>query len=139
MNLVVNIGGTKLDRRRQTLGISPNFVHSCDASHMMLTTCLAAENGIESFAMIHDSYGTHAGQAAILAAALRQAFVDQYSGDVLADFRQQLVEQLPPEAAEKLPPSAAWRPGPQPGAGVALFLCLVHPLWQLIPQARTST
>jgi len=104
VNLVVNIGGTKLDRRRQTLGISPNFVHSCDASHMMLTTCLAAENGIESFAMIHDSYGTHAGQAAILAAALRQAFVDQYSGDVLADFRQQLVEQLPPEAAEKLPP-----------------------------------
>ncbi|WP_295842620.1 DNA-directed RNA polymerase [uncultured Xanthomonas sp.] len=103
VNLVVTIGGTKLDRRRQTLGISPNFVHSCDASHMMLTTCLAADNGITSFAMIHDSYGTHAGRAAVLAAALRQAFVDQYSGDVLADFRQQLADQLPPEAAEQLP------------------------------------
>lgn len=104
VNLVVTIAGTKLDRRRQTLGISPNFVHSCDASHMMLTTCLAADNGVTSFAMIHDSYGTHAGRASILAAALRQAFVDQYSGDVLADFRQQLVDQLPPEAAEQLPP-----------------------------------
>ncbi len=102
-NLVVNIAGTKLDRRRQTLGISPNFVHSCDASHMMLTTCLAAENGITSFAMIHDSYGTHAGNTAILAAALRQAFVDQYSGDVLGAFRQELAEQLPPEAAADLP------------------------------------
>src|SRR5690606_2015988 len=71
-NLIVNIAGTKLDRRRQTLGISPNFVHSCDASHMMLTTCLAAANGITSFAMIHDSYGTHAGNTGILAAALRQ-------------------------------------------------------------------
>ncbi|MDX5515072.1 DNA-directed RNA polymerase [Stenotrophomonas sp. RG-453] len=103
VNLVVNIGGTKLDRRRQTLGISPNFVHSCDASHLMLTTCLAAENGITSFAMIHDSYGTHAGRSALMAAALRQAFVDQYNGDVLADFRQQLIDQLPPEAAEQLP------------------------------------
>jgi len=69
----------------------------------MLTTCLAAENGITSFAMIHDSYGTHAGRSAIMAAALRQAFVDQYNGDVLADFRQQLIDQLPPEAAEQLP------------------------------------
>lgn len=104
LNLVVAVEGTKLDRRRQTLGISPNFVHSCDASHMMLTTCLAADNGITSFAMIHDSYGTHAGRASVLAAALRQAFVDQYSGDVLADFRQQLVDQLPSDAAERLPP-----------------------------------
>jgi len=103
VNLVVNIGGTKLDRRRQTLGISPNFVHACDASHMMLTACLAQDNGITAFAMIHDSYGTHAGRTSIMAAALRQAFVDQYSGDVLEDFRQQLADQLPPEAAADLP------------------------------------
>jgi len=103
VDITVVIDGTKLDRRRQSLGISPNFVHSCDAAHMMLTTNLAADNGVESFAMIHDSYGTHAGRAAILAASLRQAFVDQYDADVLGRFRQELAEQLPPELAADLP------------------------------------
>lgn len=99
-----SIDGTKLDRRRQTLGISPNFVHSCDASHMMLTVNVAADEGITAFAMIHDSYGTHAGNAGIMAAALRQAFVDQYDSDVLGTFRTELAEQLPPEIAADLPP-----------------------------------
>ena len=102
--LLVTKDGDKLDRRRQALGISPNFVHSCDASHMMLTVVLARANGIDDFAMIHDSYGTHAGNAGILAAALRQAFVDQYTGDVLGAFRDELVEQLPLELAAELPP-----------------------------------
>jgi len=104
VDLTVAFEGSKLDRRKQTLGISPNFVHSCDASHMMLTTNLAVVNGITAFAMIHDSFGTHAGNTSILAAALRQAFVDQYETDVLDDFRRQLEEQLPPEVAAKLPP-----------------------------------
>lgn len=94
---------SQLDSRRQALGISPNFVHSCDASHMMLTVVCGLDNGLTSFAMIHDSYGTHAGRSAIMAAALRQAFIDQYCGDVLQMFRDTLAAQLPPEAAEKLP------------------------------------
>jgi len=105
--ITVAVEGSTLDRRKQTLGISPNFVHSCDASHMMLTTNLAVENGVNAFAMIHDSFGTHAGNTSVLAAALRQAFVDQYSIDVLEDFRRQLEEQLPPEVATKLPPLPA--------------------------------
>lgn len=103
VNLVVNIAGTKLDRRRQTLGISPNFVHSCDASHMMLTACTALANGITNFAMIHDSFGTHAGNTEVLAASLRHAFVQQYTPDVLGNFRQELSDQLPPEIAADLP------------------------------------
>ncbi|WP_369933895.1 DNA-directed RNA polymerase [Xanthomonas tesorieronis] len=103
VQLTLAIDGTKLDRRRQGLGISPNFVHSCDASHLMLTTCIAADNGIKSFAMIHDSYGTHAGNTAWLAAALRHAFVRQYEGNVLGDFRRELAEQLPSEVAADLP------------------------------------
>jgi len=103
VELIVAIDGTKLDRRRQGLGISPNFVHSCDASHLMLTACIAADNGINSFAMIHDSYGTHAGNTGILAASLRHAFIRQYDGDVLGDLRRELAEQLPPEVAADLP------------------------------------
>lgn len=104
MDITVAIDGTALDRRRQAMGISPNFVHSCDASHMMLTVNLAADNGLDSFAMIHDSYGTHAAHTGLLAAALRHAFVRQYEGDVLGAFRNELIAQLPVEIAADLPP-----------------------------------
>lgn len=103
VKLTASIDGFELDARRQALGISPNFVHSCDASHMMLTTCLAQENGVAHFAMIHDSYGTHAGNTDVLAAALRHAFVEQYRGSVLGDFKRELEGQLPPDIAAELP------------------------------------
>ncbi|WP_157510997.1 DNA-directed RNA polymerase [Frateuria sp. Soil773] len=43
--MTCNVEGTKLDSRRQALGISPNFAHSCDASHMMLSVCTALDKG----------------------------------------------------------------------------------------------
>lgn len=104
VQLTLSVEGTKLNRRRQAMGISPNFVHSCDAAHMMRTVVLAADNGVQDFAMIHDSYGTHAADTGILASALRHAFVEQYEEDVLGQFRDELAHQLPPEVAAELPP-----------------------------------
>jgi DNA-directed RNA polymerase len=103
VNISRNFDGTKLDGRRQALGISPNFVHSCDAAHLKLTVCTALDNDITDFAMIHDSYGTHAANTDVLAASLRAAFVEQYTREVLTDFRDELAAQLTPELAEKLP------------------------------------
>lgn len=103
LRITTNVDGTKLDGRRQALGISPNFVHSCDAAHLKLTVCTALDNGVTDFAMIHDSYGTHAADTDTLAASLRAAFVEQYSREVLTDFRDELAAQLSPELAEKLP------------------------------------
>ena len=103
MRITTNVEGTKLDSRRQALGISPNFIHSCDAAHLMLTVCTALENGITDFAMIHDSYAAHAADTDVLAASLRAAFVEQYSREVLTDFRNELADQLPAEVAVELP------------------------------------
>ena len=86
----------KLDKRRQSSGISPNWVHSLDASHMMKTINAATALGMKSFCFIHDSYGTHAGNAPVLADVLRSEFVRMYSQhDVLAEFRDMLQAQLP--------------------------------------------
>lgn len=85
----------KLDRAKQANGISPNWVHSMDAAHMRHTIRDSYERGIRSFSMIHDSYGTHAGNAVILAESLRWAFVDIYEEDVLARFASELERQLP--------------------------------------------
>lgn len=37
----------------------PNFVHSLDSTHMMLTSLYCRKRGI-TFAAIHDCYWTHA-------------------------------------------------------------------------------
>jgi len=87
-----------IDRRRMANAISPNFVHSLDATHLVLSTDLAVNNDIHHFAMIHDSFGTHAANTDKLAACLREAFVGLYHGkDILEDFRAQIVRQVNPE------------------------------------------
>lgn len=91
----------KLDSRRQALGISPNFVHSRDGAMLMLTIELAKLNGISSFAMIHDSYGTVAPDMDMLSACLREAFVDMYvDHNVLEEF----LRELPAEIQAECPP-----------------------------------
>ena len=86
----------KLDKNRQSNGISPNFVHSIDAAHMMITIDVAKQCEIFSFAMVHDSYGTHAADAELMWWCLRKAFVEMYSQtDVLEDFRADLLGVLP--------------------------------------------
>ncbi len=104
LQLKYNVGSEKLDPRRQASGISPNWIHSLDASHMKLTIAKCVkEHKINSFCMIHDSYGTHAGRAQTLATVLRQEFVRMYTEhDVLKEFRDALAEQL--GDANALPP-----------------------------------
>jgi DNA-directed RNA polymerase, mitochondrial len=97
--------GDKLDRRKQASGISPNFVHSLDAAHLQRTVGLCLDHGVTHFSMIHDSYGTHAADVQTMSQLLRQAFVEQYSGDVLGDFRSQMVKNLKEELAKKIPPT----------------------------------
>lgn len=104
LNIYVRDEEETIDKKRQEAGIAPNFVHSMDAAHMMRTVNLCAAEGINSFAMVHDSYGVHAAFCDPLARLLREAFIQQYSVDVLEDFRQQIIQQLPEELHEKIPP-----------------------------------
>ncbi|AWD90639.1 DNA-dependent RNA polymerase [Pseudomonas phage Nerthus] len=66
---------------------APNFVHSMDASHLVLATEGFHNNAITSIAVIHDSFGTHAGNTAKLRRILTNSFVDMYQQhDVIKDF-----------------------------------------------------
>lgn len=95
----------RLDKLRQANGISPNFVHSIDASHLMITLHVAKQMDINSFAMVHDSYGTHAADAEAMWSALRTAFVEMYSQmDVLEEFRNYLLEVLPEHRRAEIKP-----------------------------------
>jgi len=59
---------------------APNFVHGHDASHLILTVCDLVDKGITSIAVIHDSFGTHAGRTADLRDSLRAEMVKMYQG-----------------------------------------------------------
>lgn len=84
----------KVDARKQANGIAPNFVHSMDAAVLMLTVAQAAAEGVDSFAMIHDSYGTVPADCATLASCCRRAFARLYTGqDVIQGLHSQLSSQ----------------------------------------------
>lgn len=73
---------------RSVNGASPNFIHSLDASALTLTVNKCVDAGIEDFAMVHDSYGTHSPNMPLLSNLLREAFVEMYEEhDVLQELK----------------------------------------------------
>jgi DNA-directed RNA polymerase, mitochondrial len=80
----------KIDGQRQRNGISPNFVHSCDASHLVATVLKSKQAGLSSISAIHDDYGVHAADTALFHNLIRECFVDQYSVDVLQRFKDEV-------------------------------------------------
>jgi DNA-directed RNA polymerase len=95
----------KLDKRKQGQGIAPNFVHACDGAHMQLTVVRAKQAGLYNFAMIHDSFGTTAGDVEELYRVVRESFVEMYEEiDVLGSFKEELEDQLSDEAKNRLQP-----------------------------------
>ena len=97
----------KLDSKRQANGISPNLIHSMDASHLMGVANRCYDSGIHSLAVVHDSFGVHAARVGELQDILRNTFADLYATNWLEVFREEFVAQLPPEWAEKIPPVPA--------------------------------
>lgn len=75
-----------LDSQRQVNGICPNFIHSLDASCLMLYLLKCKEAGIESFMTVHDCYGTLAPDTEISAKLIRESFVEIYQRPILDDF-----------------------------------------------------
>ncbi len=105
MRLSIDVATKQIDKRRQSSGISPNWVHSMDAAHMQKTVNACHKAGIRSFSLIHDSYGTHAGNAWAMAQLLREEFINMYADhDVLAEFRDEISLMLHGAELPALPP-----------------------------------
>lgn len=98
----IRVAGKTLNTRKQAAGIAPNVIHSFDSGHMMRTLVKGTAAGVTDFSFIHDSFGTHACDMTVLSDNLREAFIEQYSDDLLAKFRDEIVEQLTRSGAEEL-------------------------------------
>ena len=77
-------------RRKQLQGFPPNFIHSLDATHMMLTALGADKAGL-SFAAVHDSFWTHAGDVDTMNTIIRETFVRMHSEDIIGRLRSEFV------------------------------------------------
>lgn len=86
--------GDKQHKGKMKDAVSPNVVHSLDASAMYLTVNKCLEKGLTTFSMVHDSFATHAANAEVMAESLREAYHEVFSGNFLLDFKQQVERQL---------------------------------------------
>ena len=92
-----------VDGRRSGQGLPPNFVHSMDAAALVGMVNLALDQGIDQFAVVHDSFGTLACDMDMLGACIRTSFVRMYEEhEVLEELRQRVVEIIGPRMAKNL-------------------------------------
>ena len=71
-----------VSRRKQLQGFPPNFIHSLDASHMVLTALKCDKMGL-TFASVHDSFWTHPGDVDTMNEIIRDSFVRMHSEDII--------------------------------------------------------
>ncbi|KAL0930325.1 DNA-directed RNA mitochondrial polymerase [Colletotrichum truncatum] len=68
--------------KKQLQAFPPNFVHSLDATHMLLSALECHDLGLD-FAAVHDSFWTHAADVDVMNRVLRDAFVRIHEEDVV--------------------------------------------------------
>ncbi|KAI6680512.1 hypothetical protein NL676_034393 [Syzygium grande] len=94
--------GDLVDVRRQRTAFPPNFVHSLDGSHMMMTAVACSEAGLR-FAGVHDSFWTHACDVDQMNWILREKFVELYDMPVLENLLESFQTSYPALTFPSLP------------------------------------
>ncbi|KAK4598956.1 hypothetical protein RGQ29_016124 [Quercus rubra] len=80
--------------KRQRTAFPPNFVHSLDGSHMMMTAVACKKAGL-NFAGVHDSYWTHASDVDEMNKILRENFVELYGAPILENLLESFQKSFP--------------------------------------------
>ena len=86
-----------VNKRKQLQAFPPNFIHSLDATHMILSALQCDERGL-TFSAVHDSFWTHAADVDTLNTLLRDAFIRMHSEDIIgrlaAEFKTRYKDHL---------------------------------------------
>uniref|UniRef100_A0A8C0G9D0 DNA-directed RNA polymerase n=1 Tax=Chelonoidis abingdonii TaxID=106734 RepID=A0A8C0G9D0_CHEAB len=77
-------GSLKPDTMKQKNAFPPNFIHSLDSTHMMLTALHCHRRGL-TFVSVHDCYWTHALTVDVMNQVCREQFVELHSQPILQD------------------------------------------------------
>ncbi|KAF8463534.1 hypothetical protein BDZ91DRAFT_764650 [Kalaharituber pfeilii] len=72
----------EVNSRKQMTAFPPNYIHSLDATHMLLSALECHKTGL-TFAAVHDSFWTHPSDVDTLNRILRDAFINLHSSDLI--------------------------------------------------------
>ncbi|XP_059144308.1 DNA-directed RNA polymerase, mitochondrial-like [Physella acuta] len=81
----------KPNTMKQKNAFPPNYIHSLDSTHMMLTSLYCMHAGI-TFVSVHDCYWTHACDVPIMNKICREQFVNMHKQPLLENLSQHLVD-----------------------------------------------
>ncbi|CAG9865430.1 unnamed protein product [Phyllotreta striolata] len=84
---------------KQKNAFPPNFIHSLDSSHMMLTSLHCERAGI-TFVSVHDCYWTHPSTVHIMNKICREQFVALHSEPILEELSNFLFEKFSYDQSE---------------------------------------
>jgi DNA-directed RNA polymerase len=89
LNIVDLNSDDVVSRRKQLQAFPPNFIHSLDATHMILSANACNKAGLV-FSAVHDSFWTHASDVDHMNRILRDAFVHLHSDDIIGRLASEL-------------------------------------------------
>lgn len=79
-----------IDKSKAKQAVSPSFVHSYDACHLMMVVLQARKEGINSVALVHDSFGCLPNHAQRFREIIKETFVELYANhNPLEQIRQE--------------------------------------------------
>ncbi|KAM6041424.1 DNA-directed RNA polymerase, mitochondrial isoform 2-T2 [Chlamydotis macqueenii] len=111
----------KPDTVKQKNAFPPNFIHSLDSTHMMLTALHCLRQGL-TFVSVHDCYWTHALTVDIMNQICRQQFVALHSEKILQDLSEFMLEKycrrIQPEEGDGFHLLLQLSPSSQRGSGL---------------------
>lgn len=79
-----------VNKRKQLQAFPPNFIHSLDATHMILSALQCEKQGL-TFTAVHDSFWTHASEVETMNRVLRDAFIKMHSEDIVGRLRSEFM------------------------------------------------
>lgn len=82
VSIKAHSGADPVSKRKQFQAFPPNFIHSLDASHMVLTALKCDEIGL-TFAAVHDSFWTHATDVNSMNGIIRDSFIRMHSENIM--------------------------------------------------------
>ena len=83
--------------------VPPNFIHSIDAAHMMMTIGQMWRDGVTRYSMIHDSFGCPCNDVPVMRKAINEQFYEIHSINQLELFKQNVEDALGYQLGRALP------------------------------------
>jgi DNA-directed RNA polymerase len=102
LSISENMDDQPVNKSKNTTAFPPNYVHSIDSTHMMLTALRCKEVDI-TFAAVHDSYWCHAADIPRMNKILRQQFVELHSSPLIDNLNENFVSRYPHEKFPEIP------------------------------------